>query len=151
MNPVYTHEEVIDKFQALLENWDFNTELKRLGISAIHIIRRKQMLLELKGLFVGLWRLALTRSFPEDGQQIFEGYMERCVSKPKNAGKGQELVERSHKYVEMLAMHGDTDFSEVSRYLTSFLKLPESARKSATLKLALEIRKMYNIIFERLI
>jgi hypothetical protein len=151
MNPIYTHEEVIDNFQALLENWDFNTELKRLGISAIHIIRRKQVLLELKGLFAGLWRLALTRSFPEDGQQIFEGYMQRCLSNPKNARNGQQLVDRSRNYAEMIAVRCDADFSEVSRYLTSFLKLPESTRKSATLKLALNIRKMYNIIFERLI
>ena len=57
----------------------------------------------------------------------------------------------SRKYAEMIAVRGDTDFSEVSRHLSSFLKLPESASKSATLKLALEIRKMYTIIFERLI
>ena len=151
MNPVYTHEEVIANFQALLDNWDFSANITQLGISAIHIVRRKQMLLELKGLFAGLWRLALARSFPEDGRQIFEGYLERCVSNPKNARKGQQLVERSRNYAEMLAVRGDADFSEVSRHLISFLKLPESVRKSATLKFALEIRKMYTIIFERLI
>ena len=151
MNPVYAHEEVIENFQALIDNWDFSAELKWLGINALHIMRRKRMLLEFKGLLAGLWRLALARSFPEDDQQIFEGYLERCLSSPKNNKKAQQIVERSRNYAEILALHGDTDFSEVSRHLISSLQLPESASKSATLKLALEIRKMYNFIFERMI
>ncbi|MDR2695840.1 MAG: hypothetical protein LBC79_05620 [Deltaproteobacteria bacterium] len=151
MNPAYTHEEVIANFQALVESWDFNVELARLGIGAMQIMRRKQMLLELKGLFAGLWRLALMRSFPEDGPQIFEGYLIQCLSSPKSGNIAQQIVEHSRQYAEILALHGDMDFSEVSRHLTSFLNLPESARKSATLKLALDIRQMYNFIFERMI
>jgi len=151
MNPVYTHEEVIANFQALIDSWDFSAELRQLGIGSMQIIRRKQMLLEFNGLFAGLWRLALSRSFPEDGQQIFEGYLKGCLNKPKSGKKAQLLVERSRQYADMIAMRGDTDFSEVSRHLTSFLPLPESARKSATLKLALDIRQMYNRIFELMI
>ncbi|MCL1985636.1 MAG: hypothetical protein FWG59_04230 [Betaproteobacteria bacterium] len=151
MNPVYTHEEVIANFQALISSWNFNAKLRQLGIGAMHIMRRRQMLLELKGLFAGLWRLALTRSFPGDGQQIFEGYLEHCLSNSKSDKNARQLVERSRQYAEMLNLRGDTDFSEVSRHLTSFLHLPESARKGATLKLALDIRQMYNFIFERMI
>jgi hypothetical protein len=151
MKPVYTHEEVIANFQALVESWDFDVEIKRLGIGAMQIMRRKQMRLEFKGLMTGLWRLALTRSFPEDGRQIFEGYLERCLNQPKSGKKAQQMVERARQYAAMIALRGDTDFSEVSRHMTSFLDLPESARKGATLKLALEIRQMYNFIFERMI
>jgi hypothetical protein len=151
MNPAYTHEEVIANFQALIDSWDFNAALRQLGIKAMQIMHRKQMLLELRGLFAGLWRLALTRSFPEDGQQIFEGYLEYCLSSPKNSKYAQQLVERTRQYAEMLALRGDTDFSEVSRHLTSFVLLPEATRKSVTLKLALDIRQMYNFIFERMI
>ena len=151
MNPAYTHEEVIANFQALIDSWDFRFELRRLGIGAMHIMRRKHMLLELKGLLAGLWRLALARSFPEDGQQIFEGYLERCLSTPKRGKTAQAFVERARQYAEMLAMHGDADFSEVSRHIISFLHLPETTQKSAVLKLALDIRQMYNFIFERLI
>ena len=149
MKPVYTHEEVIANFQTLVERWDFDTEIKRLGIGAMQIMRRKQMRLEFQGLAAGLWRLALARSFPEDGQQIFEGYLERCLD--EGGKKAQQLVERSRQYAEMIALRGDTDFSEVSRHITSFLDLPDAARKGATLKLALEIRQMYNLIFERMI
>ena len=151
MNSVYTHEEVIANFQALVESWDFDVEIKRLGIGAMQIMRRKQMRLEFKGLMTGLWRLALTRSFPEDGLQIFEEYLARCLAPPKSGKKAQQMVERARQYAEMIALRGDTDFSEVSRHMTSFLDLPESARKGATLKLALEIRQMYNFIFERMI
>lgn len=151
MSAVYTQEEVIANFQALIDSWNFNTELRRLGIGAMQIMRRKQMLLEFQGLFAGLWRLALTRSFPEDGEHIFEGYLARCASNPKNARRASQLVERSRQYAEMLAQRGDTNFSEVSRHLASFLKLPESAHNRVTLQLALNIRQMYNCIFERMI
>jgi len=151
MNPAYTHEEIIANFQALIDSWDFSVELRQLGIGTMHIMRRKQMLLELRGLFAGLWRLALARSFPEDGQEIFEGYLAHCLSKPEDGKKAQQLVERTRQYAEMLSLRGDTDFSEVSRHLTSFVRLPEATRKSATLKLALDIRQMYNCIFERMI
>jgi hypothetical protein len=151
MNQVYTHEEVIANFQALIESWDFSVTLRQLGIGAIQIMRRKQMLLEFKGLFAGLWRLALTRSFPQDGRHIFEGYLEACLSNPKSGKKARHFVERARQYAEMISLRGDTNFSEVSRHLTSFLHLPESIRKSATLKLALDIRQMYNCIFERMI
>jgi hypothetical protein len=151
MNPVYTHEEVIANFQALIESWDFDAELKRFGIGAMHIMRRRNMLLEFRGLFAGLWHLALTRSFPVDGRLIFEGYLEACLSKSKNGKKAQQFVARARQYTEMLALRGDTDFSEVSRHLVSFVRLPEAARKSVILKLALDIRQMYNMIFERMI
>ena len=151
MNSVYTPDEVIANFLALVESWDFDTEVKRLGIGAMQIMRRKRMRLEFKGLAAGLWRLALTRSFPEDGQIIFEGYLARCLEQPKGRKKAQQLVELSRQYAAMIALRGDTDFSEVSRHMTSFLDLHESARKGATLKLALEIRQMYNLIFERMI
>ena len=151
MDPVYTHEEVISNFQALIDSRDFKAELRLLGISPMHIMRRRQMLLEFKGLFAGLWRLALASSFPEDGQQIFEEYLEHCLNSSENAKTAQQFVERARQYSEMLTLRGTTDFSEVSRHLTSFLPLPESARKRATLKLALDIRQMYNFIFERMI
>jgi hypothetical protein len=151
MNPVYTHEEVIANFQALIDSWDFSAELRRLGIGPMQIMRRKHMLLEFKGLFVGLWRLALTRSFPEDGQQIFEGYLTACLQNPKGYKNTSQFVERAQRYAEMLTLNGDGDFSEVSGHITSLIKLPESARKRATLRLALEIRKIYTVIYDRMI
>jgi hypothetical protein len=151
MNPAYTHEEVIANFLALIDSWDFGAELRRFGIGPMHIMRRRRMLLEFRGLFAGLWRLALTRSFPDDGQQIFEGYLEAAVIRAKNGEKAQRHVERARYYAKMLAVRGDTDFSEVSRHLASLVRLPEADHKSVTLKLALDIRQMYNFIFERMI
>ena len=151
MNSVYTHEEVIENFLALIDSWDFDAELKRFGIGPMSILRRRRMLLEFKGLFAGLWRLALSRSFPKDGQQIFEGYLEAVVIRSQNNKKALRHVERARYYAKMLAVRGDTDFSEVSRHLASLARLSEAARKNVTLKLALDIRQMYNLIFERMI
>ena len=151
MKPVYTQEEVIENFQALIDSWDFSAELRQLGIGPMQLMRRRQMLLEFRGLLAGLWRLALTRSFPEDGQQIFEGYLESCLQNPKNSHKARPFVERARQYAAMLAVRGDSDFSEVSRHVASFLKLSEVARKSTTFKLALDIRQMYTFVFDRMI
>lgn len=150
MNPPYTHEEVVDNFRALLAGRDFGAEFRQLGIGALQFMRRKQMRLEFRGLFIGLWRLALTRSFPDDGEQIFERYLELCLNEGKKDAAAR-IVERARQYADMLALRGDTDFSEVSRHLTSFLQLPDAARKSVNLKVALEIRKTYNFIFQRMI
>ncbi len=151
MNPPYTQDEVVANFQALIDSRDFDVELKQLGIGAFRLMQRRQMLLEFKGLFAGLWRLALARSFPVDGDQIFEKYLELRLHQSGNSKEAQRHVERARQYADMLTLRGDTDFSEVSLHLLSFLRLPDAARKSATLKLALDIRGMYNFIFQRLI
>ena len=151
MNPNYTAEEVIANFQALIASQDFAIQLRQLGIGPLQIMRRKQMLLEFKALFIALWRLALARSFPDDGQDIFDAYLQTHSTDVAKSTNIVQVAERARQYADMLSLRGDTDFSEVSRHLLSFLKLAENERRSITLKLALDIRQMYNFIFERMI
>jgi hypothetical protein len=151
MNPAYTQDEVIANFQAVMAGTDFSLQLRQLGIGAMQITRRKNMTLEFKGVFIGLWRLALARSFPDDGEEIFGNYLALCLKDAKKSGTTQQLVERARQYADMLLHLGDTDFSEASRHLASFLPLSDAARKKVTLKLALDLRRMYNFIFQRMI
>ena len=150
MNPAYTPNEVVENFQALIRSWDFSAQVKQLGIGPLQIMRRKQMLLEFRGLFVGLWRLALARSFPDDGEEIFELWLATCSQ--ERASKNTRLfVERARQYAEMLTLRGNTDFSEASRHVASFFPLSEEERKRAVLKISLDLRRIYNFIFERMI
>ena len=56
----------LDNFAALLDDADFTAELELVGVGRFQFLRRRQMCLELRGLYMALWRLALSRSFPND-------------------------------------------------------------------------------------
>lgn len=51
----------------------------------------------------------------------------------------------------MLEPRGDADFSEIARHLCSFSIQDPSQAKSINLKLVLHIRKIYKLVFDRLI
>lgn len=143
-------EQALANFAALLDDIDFAAELELLGITRLQFMRRKQMLLELRGLYAALWRLALGRSFPQDADLMFAIFLRRYGQ--SHVGKGaSQIVERARQYWGMLEPAGDGDFSDIARHLVSFLEREEKDRRPLTLKLALHIRSAYRFIFERLI
>lgn len=64
-------QEALENFAALLEDADFTAELELMGIGRMQFMRRRQMLVEWRGLYMALWRLALSSSFPQDAEHIF--------------------------------------------------------------------------------
>ena len=58
--------EALENFAALLDDADFTAELELMGIGRMQFMRRRQMLVEWRGLYTALWRLALASSFPQD-------------------------------------------------------------------------------------
>lgn len=146
----YSAEEVLDNFEALLRDVVFPRELRLLGVGRFHFLRRRQMLLELRALYIGLWHLALQRSFPTAHQELFDAFLARYARRRPDR-ESARLLERAVEYVEMLRHKGDRDFTEVSRHLASFLELDEDASKTLALRLALALRASYTFIFERLI
>ena len=68
-------EEVLGNFSAILESMDFAQELELLGIRKLHFRQRKRAIRELRAMGIGLWRLGLKRSFPSDGEFLFERFM----------------------------------------------------------------------------
>ena len=145
-----TMRQALDNFMALYEDADFTVELAYLGVGRMQFLRRRQMLLELRGLYMALWRLALARSFPQDADLMFDTFLREYAAKNRDRASDRVLT-RGREYWGMLEPMGDGDFSDVARHLTSFFAKTEMGDKSVNLKLVLHIRKLYKHIFDRLI
>lgn len=143
-------EEALANFAALIDDLDFEAELELMGIGRLQFLRRRQMQIELKGLYIALWRLALARSFPHNADEMFATFLQRYSA--SHPGKpGTPTVERASQYWAMLAPSGDADFHGLARHLLSFLDPSPKEMRPLELGLALHIRSAYRFIFERLI
>lgn len=143
-------EEALIKFAALLEDADYATVLEFMGIGRLQFLLRKQMIAELAGLYIALWRLALGRSFPGHADEMFNEFLATYTGTHRGK-RGALIVERAREYWAMLQPGGDSDFNNVARHLISFIIKDNRETRSLTLKLALHVRSSYRTIFERLI
>ncbi|MDY3810433.1 hypothetical protein FYJ44_12140 [Desulfovibrio sp. PG-178-WT-4] len=142
--------EALENFAALLDDADFTAELELMGIGRMQFMRRRQMLVEWRGLYMALWRLALASSFPQDAERMFATFL-RSYHAAHPDKLGSRIMERAQEYWGMLQPKGDADFSDVARHLGSFSVQDEKQARSLTLRLVLHIRRAYKIIFDRLI
>lgn len=143
-------ELALDNFAALLADVDFSAELILLGIGRLQFMRRRQMLVELRGLYIALWRLALGRSFPRDADAMFAVFLHRYLMGNRDK-VARATAERGRQYWEMLLPVGDGDFSGVARHIASFSHKDEKEQPALVLKLALDIRSYYTTLFQKLI
>ena len=142
--------EALENFAALLDDADFTAELELMGIGRMQFMRRRQMLVEWRGLYMALWRLALASSFPQDAERMFATFL-RSYHAAHPDKLGSRIMERAQEYWGMLQPKGDADFSDVARHLGSFSVQDEKQARSLTLRLVLHIRRAYKVIFDRLI
>ena len=142
--------EALENFAALLDDADFTAELELMGIGRMQFMRRRQMLVEWRGLYMALWRLALGSSFPQDAERMFTTFL-RSYHTAHPDKVSSRIMERAREYWGMLQPKGDADFSDVARHLCSFSARDEKQTRSLTLRLVLHIRRAYKIIFDRLI
>ena len=148
--PVEAVRAALDNFKALLADADFTLELELLGVRRMQFMRRGQMQAELMGLYIALWRLALARSFPADADSMFEAFQNEYAQEHKDK-RSAHILRRAREYWAMLEPRGDSDFSEVARHLCSFSTQDPHQARSINLKLVLHIRKIYKLVFDRLI
>lgn len=143
-------QEALDNFMVLIDDLDYKAAYEILDIGVLHFLRRKQMFIELKGLHMALWRLALSRSFPNDADSMFPLFLRDYASSHTSVADSR-IVERAREYWGMLMPQGGGDFSAVARHLLSFSPKIKGNDKALTLKLALYLNTSYNLIFDRLI
>lgn len=143
-------QEALDNFDALLRDADFARELELLGIGRLQFLLRRQMAYELKGLYIALWRLALSQSFPDDAEAMFATFLHGYLLKHPDK-ISRHIAQRAREYWNMILPSGDSDFMAVARHLTSFVVREQRDNRALTLKLALHIRSIYRFIFDRLI
>ncbi|GFH63230.1 MAG: conserved hypothetical protein [Candidatus Desulfovibrio kirbyi] len=142
-------QQAINNFTALLEDTDFAVEMELMGIGRLHFMLRRRMLVEWRGLYAALWRLALSHSFPGDADRIFATFLQTMHGMYQDAQTLQSLV-RAKEYWAMLAPVDSADFSPAARHLASFFNQDAMQLRSMNLKLALHIRTVYKFIFDRL-
>ncbi|MDR1658848.1 MAG: hypothetical protein LBR94_00715 [Desulfovibrio sp.] len=140
----------LKNFAALLADTDFATELELMNIGRMQFLLRRQMLVEWRGLYMALWRLALEKSFPRNADAMFAVFASRHRdSHPDKLSVAS--LRRAEEYWGMLAPVGEADFSPAARHLASFFSDSTHDLRSLSLRLALYIRKTYKNIFDRLL
>lgn len=148
----YTSDELIRIFSALLESYDFEAELAMLGLKKHQFLKKKKALREFTALFIALWDLALQKSFPTERDLVFEEFINRFGYTAKGSNKDVKLLLQSAEvYVTLLQKNRDKDFSEIARFFTDMLLEDTPEKDRARLKLALAIRAMFNLVFDKLI
>ncbi|MCR5563553.1 MAG: hypothetical protein K6F46_09360 [Desulfovibrio sp.] len=143
-------QEAIENFLVLLDDMDFTDVFTLLGIGRLQFMLRRQMGIECRGLYIGLWRLALKRSFPNEADAMLAEFLERYTGNHPDKLSARAM-ERAGEYWGMLQARGDTDFRGVAAHLCSFLPREKQADQSLILRLLLHIRKTYELIFARLL
>lgn len=147
----YTSEEVINHFTVLLEDTSFSSQLQYLGIKRGFMSpRRRKARQELQALCIGLWKLALDSSFPQQSDEFFADFLEK-YSQGRPAKHSAMMCEKFRGYAEMLKTCGDKDFTDIATHVLNTLNIPRADCPRASLALALDIRTFYQTIFDRLI
>lgn len=96
-------QEALDNFAVLLDDADFEATFRIMGLGRLH---------------VGLWRLALQRSFPGDADSMLKVFSLRYRQHPDKALAA--AMDRAVPCRDMLRIRGESDFTEASRHLASF-------------------------------
>ena len=147
----YTAEEVGRTFAAQLATFTFAEELLCLGIGRFSIVKRARARRHLLALSIALWHVALEKSFPNDADTFFERFTASyppITSGKSGAKKLRELVVR---YDELIAEKKDGDFTGVADTLVAALQLQEEDKRRQQLRISLQIRSLFEFIFEKLI
>lgn len=146
-------EEVLGNFSAILESMDFAPGARAPGHTKL-LSQRKRAIPELRAMVIGLWRLGLKRSFPSDGEFLFERFMlglyeQAHTNKEREQANAFDLLVRS--YIDKFGERGDTDFTTVSGHIVSLFRRKPGDTAAQRLKLALLMRNTYTDIFRHLI
>lgn len=148
----YATQEIADRFAALLDSFDYEEEYAILKINKIRVGKRRRVINEIKPLYVALWKLALSKSFPDQVEEIFDSFL---IDLPKHfRARDKErafLKSRVEVYNTLLAPNRETNFSEVANQLLESVDKKKTIDDALSLKFSLKIRKVYNMIFDQLI
>ena len=147
-------DEVLERFQLMLDNVDFTAQMQTLGVGRFQFARRKEAKRELSAMYVGLWKLALNSSFPHNADEVLDRFLYNvCNLKGKGKQrKAEDFALLCREYSNILKERGDTNFINVALLLCQHLGCDDqSSLRRISLQMALDMRAMYHHLFERLI
>lgn len=140
-----------ENFRALLNDMCFFEELSILGLGRFQFSRRRRMVAEFRSVYMAVWRLALGSSFPEEADAIFAAFCQEYLRRSRDR-QAQDIVRKAEEYWHMLRDASAKDFRSLAEQLANLsARCDEEDRQAVTLKLALHIRTVYRLIFDRLI
>ena len=147
-------EEVLERFQSMLGNVDFTAQMQTLDIGRFQFTRRKEAKRQLTAMYVGLWKLALNSSFPNNADEILDRFLfNTCNVKGKGKQrKAEDFALICREYSNILKERGDTIFINVALLLCQHLGChDQNSLRRISLQMALDMRAMYHHLFDRLI
>ena len=147
----YSAAEVIQQFFALYSSMDFKLELEDIGIGRFHFVRRKKALREFRSLSIALWGLALQKSFPNDAEAFFQEFLASLPAIFSDTKERELMENRIAIYADCLSAKKDADFLPVAEYLAEILALDAEGMRRMRIKLSLIMRKLYTMIFDKLV
>ncbi len=139
-----------ENFRALLNDMDFFEEMAILGLGRFQFSRRRRMAAEFRALYMALWRLALGSSFPDRADDMFSAFCREYMKRSRDRA-AQDVVRRAGEYWAELRETSSQDFRCLAEPLVVESGYDEEKRMGVSLKLALHIRSIYRLIFDRLI
>lgn len=140
-----------ENFRALLNDMSFFREMAILGLGRFQFSLRRRMTSEFRGVYMAVWRLALGSSFPEEADAMFSAFCRDYLrhSRDRNA---RDVVLKAKEYWNMLRDDAGKDFRTLAGPLASLpARAGDEQKQAVSLRLALHIRSMYRLIFDRLI
>ena len=109
------------------------------------------MVAEFRSVYMAVWRLALDSSFPGEADAIFTSFCQEYLRRSRDR-LAQDIVRKAEEYWHMLRDASAKDFRSLAEQLANLsARCDEEHRQAVTLKLALHIRTVYRLIFDRLI
>lgn len=144
--------EIVQRFAGLLTSFDYEEECRILEIGKLHVVKRRNALREFKALYIALWKIALDKSLPDMADEAFAEMLQRIPElldyNEKAAGF---LRRRVAVYDTLLSPSKEQNFTDVSKKLLTTVSKRKEAKENQILKLSLNIRRVYTLIFKQLI
>lgn len=148
--PLYTKEGVLKHFEEVLGSLELKQQIAELGCGMNSFFTKSRSLTEFTAMSIGLWKLALERSFPNEAEDFFTEFLTSSASLGKGKKRAQ-MLELVREYDVLFAPQKTDDFTAVAQHMADNLANATADRKALQLRLSLNIRKLYQTIFNHLI
>lgn len=147
----YTAQEVGRTFAELLATFDFKAEMFGLGIGRFAILKRVTAKRHLTAISIALWHIALEKSFPNNAEAFFSHFTETYPPLMGGKGGAKKLRDLVIHYDALIAKKKDSDFTTVADTLVETLNIAETDKRRQQLRLSLQVRAIFELIFNKLI
>ena len=147
----YNADEVIANFERLLATLDFKAEMHEMGVGTLQWLLRAKVRREFTALSIAFWKLALEKSFPDQAEAFFAEYRSRSPLLTGSSRQAKQMNVCLDACLDILVPKKETDFSPVALHLATIFYPKKADTKRVQLRLSLNARSLYSLIFNNLV